>query len=98
MLIAALAMPAFSRAVMALDDGAVADAIAKLSDPDAAVRERASAALWSAGKAAEPALRMALASDDPEVVRRARFILFQFQLGLYPDTPQQILDLVQKYR
>ncbi len=86
------------RPAFALDDVSVADSIAKLSDPDAAVRERASAALWSAGKSAEPALRQALGSDDPEVVRRARCILFQFQLGLYPDTPAQILDLVQKYR
>lgn len=74
------------------------DAIGRLADPDVAVRERATQQLWLAGRSAEPSLRRACASDDPEVARRARGVLGRFALGLYPDTPSQVLDLVQQYR
>jgi tetratricopeptide (TPR) repeat protein len=83
---------------LALDEAQIADDVAKLGDPDAAVRQRAADALWAAGRPAEAALRQALSSDDPEVVRRARSVLVRFDLGLYPDTPQEILDHVSAYR
>jgi tetratricopeptide (TPR) repeat protein len=76
----------------------LADAISDLSDPDAAVRERASKLLWSAGATAEAALRQAAGSDDPEVARRARELLSKIQLGLLPDAPQEIFDLLDQYR
>jgi tetratricopeptide (TPR) repeat protein len=93
-----VALLASAQSVSAVDDADINDAVARLSDPDAAVRDKASAALWQAGKAAEPALRKALASDDPEVVRRARSVLVRFELGLYPDSPADILELVGNYR
>ena len=76
----------------------IARAVRELGDDSFAVREKASAFLWSAGKAAEPALQAALGSGDLEVVRRAGEILGKFQWGLYPDTPRDIADLIQEYR
>ena len=83
----------------ALDDAQIADAIARLSDPDAAVRERAADALWAAGRPAEPTgCDRRLASDDPEIVRRARSLLVRFELGLYPDHAAGDSRSRQRYR
>jgi tetratricopeptide (TPR) repeat protein len=76
----------------------IANAISELGDARFAVREKASAFLRSAGRAAEPALRAALKSDDAEVVRRAQAILDHFKWGVFPDTPKPIADLVQRYQ
>jgi tetratricopeptide (TPR) repeat protein len=61
-------------------------------------RERASEALWKAGKSAEPALRQVLKSGDKEAVRRAREILDKFDWDLYPDTPEAVVALIGQYR
>src|SRR5207248_1409590 len=73
-------------------------AIEELGDDSFAVREQASQRLWSAGRAAEPALQAALKSADPEVARRARALLDRFEYGIYPDTPKNIVELVQQFR
>jgi tetratricopeptide (TPR) repeat protein len=75
----------------------VARAIDELGHPDPDVRERATRALWSRGKAAEPALREAVRSDDPEVARRAAAILADFSLGISPDSPPAVVDAVRLY-
>jgi len=72
--------------------------IEQLGDNSFAVREGASKKLWAAGAAAETALEAALKSDDAEVVRRARDILDKFKWGIYPDTPAEIVALVQAYQ
>jgi len=61
-------------------------------------REKASKALWKAGKPAEAALRQVLKSGDPEAIRRAREILNKFDWGIYPDTPEVIVTLIDEYR
>jgi tetratricopeptide (TPR) repeat protein len=61
-------------------------------------REKASRALWKAGRAAEEALRQVLKDGDAEAVRRAREILDKFDWGLYPDTPEAVATLVEEYR
>lgn len=76
----------------------IATAIAQLGDADFKIREAARQALWNTGKAAEPALREALKSEDPEVASRAGEILADFKYGLYPDTPPDIAVLVRLYR
>ncbi|MCS6850649.1 MAG: hypothetical protein NZ700_05710 [Gemmataceae bacterium] len=76
----------------------IARRVQQLGDSSFRVREEASQFLWEAGKAAEPALREALKSDDPEVVRRAREILDRFRWGIYPDTPRNIVELINRYR
>jgi tetratricopeptide (TPR) repeat protein len=72
--------------------------IADLGSKRFAVRERASQSLWKLGEQAEPALRAALNSTDSEVVTRAKAILDRFDAGLYPDTSEAIVKLVELYR
>jgi tetratricopeptide (TPR) repeat protein len=72
--------------------------IEQLGDGDFTVREKASRALWEAGQAAEVALAAANKSDDPEVKRRAGEILQKFKWGIYPDTPREIVGLIERYR
>jgi tetratricopeptide (TPR) repeat protein len=76
----------------------IARAIQELGDDSFAVRERASRFLWSAGRAAEPALVVAKSSADPEVASRSEAILDQFKWGLYPDTPADVQKLVHDYQ
>jgi hypothetical protein len=76
----------------------IEQAIENLASSSFADRQRASDLLWHAGRAAEPALRRALESGDPEVAFRARSILEQFRYGIYPDTPPQVVRLITTYR
>ena len=73
-------------------------AVGQLASDNFRLRQKASALLWAAGKAAEPALKKALKSEDREVVRRAREILEKFKYGIYPDTPKNVVELVGRYR
>lgn len=73
-------------------------AIEELGDDKFAVRERASNFLWKTGKAAEVALVKAATSRDPEVALRARRILRKFKYGIYPDTPEEVVQLVAQFR
>jgi len=75
----------------------IADAIRDLGHEQFTVREQASRFLIEAGRAAEPALNEALKSNDPEVVARARRILRRFMLGIYPDTPRDVVELIGKF-
>lgn len=72
-------------------------AIKELGHGQKAVREKAQEFLWSAGKAAAPALRAALQSDDPEVAYRAQVVLDRFKAGVLPDTPREIEALLINY-
>ena len=62
------------------------------------VREQATRRLWLAGADAESALREALKSRDPEVARRARELLDKIEWGIFADTPDEVVTLVEKYR
>jgi hypothetical protein len=72
--------------------------VKELGDNDFATREKAARKLWAAGEAAEPALRQAANSEDPEVKRRAGDILEKFKWGVYPDTPKDVLNLILNYQ
>jgi Tfp pilus assembly protein PilF len=76
----------------------IARKVRELGDDGFVVREEATKFLWQAGRAAEAALKEALKSDDAEVVRRARDILEKFKWGIYPDTPKNIVELIERYR
>lgn len=76
----------------------IAKAIQQLGDNDFAIREKASTFLWTAGKAAEAALTEAAKSTDTEVARRAGDILEKFKYGIYPDTPEKVLQLIAEFR
>src|SRR5262245_66247456 len=72
--------------------------VEELGDDSFAVREAASKRLVAAGARAEPALLKALDSKDAEVLKRAKAILAEFKWGIYPDTPERIVELIRAYR
>jgi tetratricopeptide (TPR) repeat protein len=104
--LAALLVPALATVVLALPTprakapapAEIKKAIDDLASPRFAVRERASKVLWQAGAAAEPALREAAKSADEETANRAKAILEKFDWGLYPDTPPDLVKLIQKFQ
>jgi tetratricopeptide (TPR) repeat protein len=79
--------------------GDIDRAIHHLGNPSFEVRERASQLLWKAGFAAEAALAKAVRSDDLEVAKRARQIYDKVKLGITPEMPADVAELiVQFYR
>lgn len=90
--------PALAGAQGVAGDQKIARAIVELGDPNLQVRQAAQQALWSAGRAAEPALIEAAQGNDPEAAARAGQILADFRCGIYPDTPAEILVLLRSYR
>jgi tetratricopeptide (TPR) repeat protein len=72
--------------------------VEQLGDNEFQRREEASQKLWEAGQAAESALEMVSNSADAEVARRARDILARFKWGIYPDTPKEIVRLINRYQ
>ena len=76
----------------------IAQAIEELGDDDFGVRQQASLKLWRAGQAAEKELWTAAESVDPEVAMRARRILRNFRYGIYPDTPDDVLQSINQFR
>jgi tetratricopeptide (TPR) repeat protein len=71
--------------------------ILQLGDDDFKTREKATRALRAAGERAEAALERVADSDDAEVKRRALSILVKFRQGIYPDTPEAVVELIAKY-
>jgi tetratricopeptide (TPR) repeat protein len=71
--------------------------VEQLGDDSFEVREEASTKLRAAGEFAEAALEKAADSKDAEVRKRARAILVDFRLGIYPGTPAAVVELVRKY-
>ena len=69
----------------------------QLGDRDYRAREEASKKLWELGEAARPALAAAMKSGSPEAVTRAKKILDQFNRGIYPDTPKDLLALIDQF-
>ena len=72
--------------------------VGELANPRFAVREKASKTLWEAGRASETLLREAAKSSDEETANRAKAILEKFDWGIYPDTPAEVLKLIEKFR
>ncbi|MBL8799863.1 MAG: tetratricopeptide repeat protein [Planctomycetia bacterium] len=76
----------------------IAKAVKQLGDDNFQAREQASLFLRAAGRKAEAALIEAAKSPDREVSRRAGEILEDFKWGIYPDTPKDILTLINRYK
>jgi predicted Zn-dependent protease len=76
----------------------IAKKVRELGADSFAVREAASKFLWETGKPAEAALREAVKGTDLEVTRRASEILAKFKWGIYPNTPKNIVDLINRYQ
>ena len=73
-------------------------AIADLGSDRFVVRKMASQQLWRMGLAAEPALRKAVTSRDREVRTRAKRILSDFDFGIIPGVPANILVWIHQFR
>jgi len=69
----------------------------QLGDENFRVREEATKRLWELGASAEPKLREAVRGTNPEVIKRASYLLRKIELGLTPDTPQEVLGLIERF-
>ncbi|HEY2415652.1 MAG TPA: HEAT repeat domain-containing protein [Pirellulaceae bacterium] len=78
--------------------GEVAKAVEDLSAAEFDVRQAATEVLWQAGQTAEEALTKAAKSTDPEVRTRAAALLKKLRLGIRPDTPAEVLVLIDQFR
>ena len=74
-----------------------AELVKRLGDESYPVRETATYDLWLLGEKARPLLKQAIASGDPEVALRARGVMRKIHLGILPDSPPAVVDLVVKY-
>ncbi len=96
--IAAGAAPMADSEPAAQTQARIAAAINELGDDRFIVRKLASQRLWRMGLAAEPALREAARSRDREVRNRAQRILNDFDFGMIPGVPADILVLIRQFR
>ena len=76
----------------------ILETIKQIGSDNFKIRESATQKLWKFGKSAEPLLRDALKNGGPELRYRGTKILEEFELGLYPDTPEDIAKLINDYR
>lgn len=73
------------------------DLIAQLGADRYPDRVHATEALWQQGDEALPLLETAARSADPEVRVRAAELLRRIQLGITPDSPPEVVELVLRY-
>ncbi|MGJ8678212.1 MAG: hypothetical protein ACSHX0_11890 [Akkermansiaceae bacterium] len=71
--------------------------IQQLNHKDFQTREAALEQLWQLGTRALPALQEAAASSDPEITARAENLVFYISIGLLPNSPQEVIELVIQY-
>ena len=76
----------------------ILETIKQIGSDNFKIRESATQKLWKFGRIAEPLLRDALKNGGPELRYRGTKILEEFELGLYPDTPEDIAKLINDYR
>lgn len=82
---------------LALADDAESVAESALGDGTYLEREQAKQELWARGKESQKLLDALANSDDPEVAWRARQILRWVDLEITPDTPKDIVSLIEDY-
>jgi tetratricopeptide (TPR) repeat protein len=72
--------------------------ITQLGNEDPRLRDAAELDLFKMGRSAEPVLIEAAKSGNPEIALRARRVLGRLRLGIFPDTPPIIVNLLRAYR
>jgi hypothetical protein len=77
---------------------AIESAITRLGDREFDVRQEATDFLWGIGPPASLALKNALQDPDPEVRSRARSILERHSYGIFVETPQHEVKLINRFR
>jgi tetratricopeptide (TPR) repeat protein len=96
--IAGLMFPALARGWQSGEAfPSIAAAIQGLGADEFATRQAASEFLWKAGAAALEPLKAAAQSDDAEVKFRATIILRKVRLGITPETPYELQELIGRY-
>ncbi|MGA2499831.1 MAG: hypothetical protein ABSH20_19005 [Tepidisphaeraceae bacterium] len=73
-------------------------AIVRLADPDATVRKRAADELLAGGVRSAKALSVAAEDKTSEIGAAARGILRDMAIGITPETPAKLVELVREYR
>lgn len=81
--------------VMGAEFSSVEEAVQALKDPEYTVRESSSNYLWTHAKKEE--LKGYVADADPEVRYRVKILLQNFESGVSPESPQNIIDLVRQF-
>ncbi|MGB6222462.1 hypothetical protein [Haloferula sp.] len=76
---------------------AASELVEQLGNESYPVREEATYELWVLGEKARDLLEQAVVSGDPEVAVRARGVLRKVQLGILPDSPPEVVELVVRY-
>jgi len=71
--------------------------LTELSDERYPVRERATAELWALGDEILPAIEAARENADPETAARAQEIWRRLRLGITPESPRKVVNLVLRY-
>ena len=77
----------------------ILQAIEDLASSEFLKREKAAKLLWNAGRAAEGPLAEAVAKEENlEAKLRAEQILSKFKLGIYPDTPPELVETLKQFQ
>ena len=72
--------------------------VKQLSDPQFKERELATLLLWKHAARAEDRLRAAAKNGDSEALIRSKRILEAYELGIFPDTPPDIVAGIYEFR
>ncbi len=78
-------------------DAEIQALVRQLSDESFRVREQASTRIWELGEEVLPVLKVALNSQDPELVFRTRDLIRKIQLHVTPETDPGVIALVERY-
>lgn len=68
-----------------------------LGSPEFQIRRDATLEIWKAGDEALQILQNLAEGSDPEIAARAEHLALKIRSGLKPDTPQEVVDLVQRF-
>ena len=77
--------------------GSISEIEKMLGSDDFEIRREAMETLWKEGKISLEVLERLSRGSDPEIKARALSLHRKLLLGLSPDTPQEIMDLLDKY-
>jgi len=80
-----------------LDSLSDKDLISLLTHEDYYKREEATQAVWKRGRPIIAVLEEALASRNPELLSRANKIISYIKVGISPETPSEVVQLVQSF-
>ncbi len=77
--------------------GSVEDLVRGLGAESFPDRERATEGLWARGMEVREVLEEAARSEEVEIALRARSLLRKIELGILPDSPPEVVELVLRY-